>query len=194
MLKCNIWGLSTILLCFLLRVALSTGNNLFSPMQFAPYRQGEANRYSLSVMQRAICVVLPHSARYRTDKQPKNAWWTEDWGTHSYSHPRTKKQQQHSSYSILWTHFITKWKKKSNSESTSLSPIVLSKNLTNGRRGLCNKHDTCSTLSIEGLGVVKGHLNTPHMAYKGLQVTEEMCSSKHNQIHSLSYLSSTWGR
>lgn len=85
-------------------------------------------------------------------------------------------------------------KKKSNSESTSPSPIVLSKNLTNGRRGPCNKHDTCSTLSIEGLGVVKGHLNTPHMAYKGLQVTEEMCSSKHNQIHSLSYLSSTWGR
>lgn len=90
--------------------------------------------------------------------------------------------------------FHNKMKKKSNSESTSPSPIVLSKNLTNGRRGLCNKYDTCSTLSIEGLGVVKGHLNTPHMAHKGLQVTEEMCSSKHNQIHSLSYLSSTWGR
>lgn len=46
---------------------------------------------------------------------------------------------------------------------------MLSKNLTNGKSGLGNKHDTCSTLSVEGLSTVKGHLNTAYMAYKSLQ-------------------------
>lgn len=59
---------------------------------------------------------------------------------------------------------------------------MLSKNLTNGKSGLSNKHDTWSTLSVKGLSTVKGHLNTAYMAYKSLQVTEEVCSSKHNQI------------
>lgn len=32
-----------------------------------------------------------------------------------------------------------------------------------------NKHDTCCTLSVEGLSTVKGHLNTVYMAYKSLK-------------------------
>lgn len=64
---------------------------------------------------------------------------------------------------------------------------MLSKNLTNGKSGLSNKHDTCGTLSVEGLSTVKGHLNTAYMANRSLQ------GQRNNQVHSLSYLSSTWG-
>lgn len=56
-----------------------------------------------------------------------------------------------------------------NSETTTQSLSMLSKNLTNGNSGLSNKHDTCSTLCVEGLSTVKGHLSTAYMAYISLQ-------------------------
>ena len=101
-----------------------------------------ANRRSWSVMHKAAVIwILPHSARHELIKSLK---MPDKQGTKEHSHTHTHIQKnktiQFLLYLLLWTHFITE-----NSESTTHSLSMLSKNLTNEKSGLSNKHDTWST-------------------------------------------------
>lgn len=173
------------------------------PMQTAPRRHKERR---LRALGRDVCGSIC-SSHTRRDAEIESSYWTnkdqEPRNTLALAPTHTEKTQKNNADLGLfsWTHFITEklWINNAFPECVcqrtwqKMERVINMSNMT---------HVALSALkaSVQWKGAWTQHTwrtrtkKKTKKENKSLQGgTEEMCWSRHNQVHSLSYLSSTWG-
>lgn len=178
--------------------------SLWEPlMQTAPRRHKERR---LRALGRDVCGSICSSHTLRDAEIESSYWTNKEGGTEEHTRTRThtyreKPKKQCGSRSV----FVNTFHHRETLNQQRIPWVCLSKDLTKMERVINMSNMTHVALSALKASVQWKGAWTQHTwrtrtkkktkkENKSLQGgTEEMCWSRHNQVHSLSYLSSTWG-